>query len=119
MQQLALDFWPKSRHTGEAWASTGKARAKSGGQELTYHAALLQGRRNWAFYNSVHDFPQMVKHTHMLEVQGSKGGAFLTTRKLALRQLGEARGWRGMPYWRSKGLLALFLPQSSQHLASK
>jgi len=43
----------------------------------------------------------------------------LTTRKLALRQLGEARGWRGMPSWRSKGLLALFLPPYSQHLASK
>ncbi len=41
----------------------------------------------------------------------------LTTRKLALRQLGEARCWRGMPSWRSNGLLALFLPPSSQRLA--
>ena len=39
MQQLALGFWPKSRHTREAWDNTDKARAKIGGQELTYHAA--------------------------------------------------------------------------------
>ena len=57
MQQLALGFWPKSRHTGQAWASTDKARAKICGQELTYHAAVLQGRGDWALYNSVIDVP--------------------------------------------------------------
>ena len=60
-------FWLKPRHTREGWASTDKAKAKIGGQELTYHAALLQGKGEWAFYNSL---PQLVKQTRMLESAG-------------------------------------------------
>ena len=38
------------------------------------------------------------KTTHMLAVQGFQGCGFSTTRKLALRQLGEARGWMGYAF---------------------
>ena len=69
--------WPKSRHTEKkAWASTDKARAKRGGQELTYHAALLQGRGDWAFYNSVLDFASWSNKKRMLEVQSFQGWGF-------------------------------------------
>ena len=79
MQQLALGFffWPRSRHTGEAWASADKARAKTGGQELTYHAALLQGRGDWALYNYVIYFPNWSNtKKHMLEAQSFQGWGF-------------------------------------------
>ena len=75
MQQLALGFWPKSRHT-RGLGQHRQARAKIGGQELTYHAVLLQGRGDWAFYNSVIDFPSWSNKKHMLEVQGLQGCGF-------------------------------------------
>jgi hypothetical protein len=89
MQQLALGFWPKSRHTGQAWASTDKDRAKRGGQELTYHAALLQGRGDWAFYNSVLDFPSWSNKHICWKCKASKGGAF------DYKEAGTEAAWRG------------------------
>ena len=89
MQQLALGFWPKSRHTGPAWASTDKGRAKIGGQELTYHAALFQGRGDWAFYNSGIDFPSWPNKNICWKRRASKGGAF------DYNEAGTEAAWRG------------------------
>lgn len=88
MQQLALGTWPMSRHTGEAWASTDKARSKRGGQKLTYHAALLQCRGDWAFYNSVFDFPSWSSKNICWKCRASKGGAF------DYKEAGSDAAWR-------------------------
>ena len=88
MQQLALGRWPTSRHTGEAWASTDKARSKRGGLGLTYHAALLQFRGDWAFYNSVLDFPSWSSRHMCWKCRASKGGPF------DYKEAGSGAAWR-------------------------
>jgi hypothetical protein len=88
MQQLALGSWPTSRHTGEAWASTDKARAKKGGQELTHHAALLQCRADWAFYNAVFDFPNWSSKNICWKCRASRGGA------CDYKETGSDAAWR-------------------------
>ena len=58
----------------------------SGG--LTYHAALLQFRGDWAFYNSVLDFPSWSSRHICWKCRASKGGPF------DYKEAGSGAAWR-------------------------
>ena len=58
MRHLLLGVWPSKRHDGQPWEKTDRSRARKGGQELGFHAGLLQVRGDWLFYKLVFDFPQ-------------------------------------------------------------
>ena len=118
MQQLALGRWPTTRHTGEAWANADKARSKKGGLGLTYHAALLQFRGDWAFYNSVLDFPSWSSRHMCWKCRASKGGPF------DYKEAGSGAAWRaqrleGKAFLAEQRAAGFTLPPSFQHLASK